>query len=548
MSWAAKPINLLHQPLSLLQSFFTVPVSKSLDASDSLKEISSHTDLNHTTHIRIQQTYSGYPVWNGNAVVHVPASHYLKIEDDQALRSLLKHNKNISASMNGIIYQDISADLQAKPADLISPENADKVFQQALQYYQIKVGMKQNIHEHLSQLIVYIDGDNKAHWAFLISFISRSQQGLPAQPTYILDAISYHIYQEWNDVQTLDDVMGGGFGGNLNIGKLSYDGLVGHYPTLAMQRDAKAKICYLQNSLAVVKDVRKPVSDEDFAVLQFSCKKLNNQHNHIYWNADQDASNGGYSPGNDGLYVWKVVEEMYLNWYGVLAIAEDDKPLPIEIYVHAVGANAFWFDNKQKKRKMMVFGDGQPEEGKPQEFYPFVSIGVGAHEISHGFTQQHSNLQYYGESGGLNESYSDMAVQAAELYSTGHNDWQIASEIRIVKDSALRYMDEPTRDCNGVMPGKKCSIDNMKDYTDDMDNHYSSGILNKAFYLIGTTPDWDAKKAFAILVQANQFYWTPTTTFADAACGIMQATQDLKYDTNVVSKALSDVGLNIQPC
>jgi Zn-dependent metalloprotease len=81
-----------------------------------------------------------------------------------------------------------------------------------------------------------------------------------------------------------------------------------------------------------------------------------------------------------------------------------------------------------------------------------------------------------------------------------------------------------------------------------MDNHYSSGILNKAFYLIGTTPDWDAKKAFAILVQANQFYWTPTTTFADAACGIMQATQDLKYDTNVVSKALSDVGLNIQPC
>ena len=38
--------------------------------------------------------------------------------------------------------------------------------------------------------------------------------------------------------------------------------------------------------------------------------------------------------------------------------------------------------------RKMTFGDGI------DMFYPLVFLGVGAHEISHGFTEQHSNLIY----------------------------------------------------------------------------------------------------------------------------------------------------------
>ena len=102
--------------------------------------------------------------------------------------------------------------------------------------------------------------------------------------------------------------------------------------------------------------------------------------------------------------------------------------------------NAFW-DGKQ-----MTFGDGDTM------MYPLVSLGVGAHEISHGFTEQHSNLEYYGQSGGINEAFSDMAAQAAEYYSAKKNSWQIGPEI-MKEDSgyeALRYMDKPSRDGSSI--------------------------------------------------------------------------------------------------
>ena len=41
---------------------------------------------------------------------------------------------------------------------------------------------------------------------------------------------------------------GGGFGGNLKMGKVIYDGLKEHLPKLNVIRDAETKTCYLKNS------------------------------------------------------------------------------------------------------------------------------------------------------------------------------------------------------------------------------------------------------------------------------------------------------------
>ena len=87
----------------------------------------------------------------------------------------------------------------------------------------------------------------------------------------------------------------------------------------------------------------------------------------------------------------------------------------------------------------MNFGDGA------SYFYPLTSLDVTSHEISHGFTEQNSNLQYSGQSGGMNEAFSDMAGEAAEYFDRGHNDWLVGAEI-IKNGTALRWMCTPTQD------------------------------------------------------------------------------------------------------
>lgn len=519
-TWAAQPLNLNHQPVSVLQTINTNNFSA---AQSSYQPIRSSIDLNKTTHVRLQQTFQGYPVWHGDFIVHVPAG-------GDASFSHLTSNKN--ATMNGVVYQNLNQDLINTPAYIFNAAQADKALQQAINLYQQKTGFKQAVSKSKSKLMVFVDRDNKAHWAFLVSFMTRPANAMPEMPTYIVDAVTFKVYQQWNNLQTLDEAPGGGFGGNSKMGELTYDGLTGDLPELKFERDTAASICYLENADVTVKDVRK-----GDAVSQFSCTAVDNAHDNVYWDADENSTNGAYSPDNDALYAGQVIKEMYQKWYKVPVLTQNGNPMMLVMRVHENMENAYW-DGQQ-----MTFGDGG------SRFYPLVSLGVGAHEISHGFTQQHSNLTYEGQSGGLNESFSDMAAQAAEFYSGGHNSWQIGPEITKAQDEALRYMDEPTKDCkNGMPPGWWCSINNVSQYNPWLNVHYSSGIFNKVFYLMGTAQDWDTKKAFDVMVQANQSYWTSGETFQSAACGVMKANHDLKFDDAAVVSAFDAVGIDVSKC
>lgn len=86
----------------------------------------------------------------------------------------------------------------------------------------------------------------------------------------------------------------------------------------------------------------------------------------------------------------------------------------------------------------MVFGDGD------KALYPLTLVGIVAHEISHGFTQQHSNLIYVGQLGALNESFSDMAMQATQFFVNGESSWLIGE--RVGKQGPIRYRYDPSLD------------------------------------------------------------------------------------------------------
>jgi pseudolysin len=355
---------------------------------------------------------------------------------------------------------------------------------------------------------------------------------MPAKPVYLMDAVSLDVYKQWDEVKTgMVSANGGGNGGNVKSGRLSYNGLSGQMPMLSVTRDTSRRICYLYNNRVEVRDARS-----NYRIMSYSCRTPDKRNNNVYWNASFDTANGGYSPANDALYAGAIVNNLYQQWYGVPPLMNrDHTPMLLTMITHLRMDNAYW------DGEAMNFGDGV------SYFYPLTSLGIAAHEISHGFTEQHSNLVYDGQSGGLNESFSDMASMAAEYFTKSANTWQIGGEV-MKGSGSLRYMNQPSLDCNGGTPGDDCSIDNASQYTDALDVHYSSGVYNRMFYLLGTTSGWNARKAFDVMVQANASYWTPTVTFNQAACGVLSAAKDYKYDVDAVIAAFNAVGVSTSSC
>lgn len=127
-----------------------------------------------------------------------------------------------------------------------------------------------------------------------------------------------------------------------------------------------------------------------------------------------DGINGTHSPTNDAHPFGGGVHDRYDNWFGAPPLAFQ---LRMNVHYSRNYENAFWNGSS------MNFGDGA------SYFFPLVSLDVTSHEISHGLTEQHSNLAYSGQSSGMNEAFSDMAGEAAEYYDRGSNDWLVGAEI-----------------------------------------------------------------------------------------------------------------------
>jgi Zn-dependent metalloprotease len=147
--------------------------------------------------------------------------------------------------------------------------------------------------------------------------------------------------------------------------------------------------------------------------------------------------------------------------------------------------NAFWNGTQ------MVYGDGDGEI-----FQRFTKcIDVVGHELTHGVTQYEAALEYQGQSGALNESFSDVFGSLVKQYSAKPKqtvdkaDWLIGAGLfsRKVKGMALRSMKEPGTAYNDPTLGKDPQPGHMKDYdntsSDNGGVHINSGIPNRAFYL-----------------------------------------------------------------
>ncbi|MFF5512445.1 M4 family metallopeptidase [[Kitasatospora] papulosa] len=226
--------------------------------------------------------------------------------------------------------------------------------------------------------------------------------------------------------------------------------------------------------------------------------------------------------------------DFYKNELGRDGIAGDGKAAYSRVHFGTGYVNAFWDDSCF----CMTYGDGADDKSA------LTAIDVAGHEMSHGLTAATANLDYSGESGGLNEATSDIFGTSVEFFAdntTDPGDYLIGEKIDINGDGTpLRYMDKPSKDGGSA------------DYWDagvgDLDVHYSSGVANHFFYLLAEGSgaktiggvDYDSptsdgstvtgigrQKAYQIWYKALSVYMTSSTDYAGARDATEKAATDL---------------------
>ncbi len=212
--------------------------------------------------------------------------------------------------------------------------------------------------------------------------------------------------------------------------------------------------------------------------------------------------------------------------------------------------NAFW--NGQQ----MVYGDGDG-----QLFNRFtISVDVIGHELTHGVTQYTSNLNYYGQPGALNESFSDVFGSLVKQRGLGQTasqaDWLIGAGLFTanVRGVALRSMKAPGTAYNDPVLGKDPQPAKMSDYVNTAEDsggvHINSGIPNHAFYLMATEIGGSAwEKAGRIWYIAARDKFSSNTDFQGAANLTFQVAGELygqaSLEQQAVQKGWEGVGITI---
>ena len=458
-----------------------------------------------TKKVKFQETYEGLPIVGATVVMEKDSNG--KMTDD----------------VSGHLVEGIDDDLSSTDPRL----DVNEVFHMVARKNRDDPNTAMFDPETDATLEVILEGGQseqvRARLVYKISYTVENSAKI-SRPFSIVDANTGDILKSWEGLsvhraskiarrapRVQANLRVNGVGGNLKMGKAQYGK---DFPKLAVTQS-----CTLENNVAKVYHCQSRWYCYARTPASFDCET-----------GPQDEVNGAYSPLNDALFYISATYEMFNKWYAIpnplQRHAGDVSPCRARIHFGRAFENAFW------DGRYITFGDGN------STFYPLTSINVVAHEISHGVTEMNSGLLYFGESGGMNEAFSDMAGEAVEYFASKDADWMVGFEIFKDPKKALRYFDHPSED--GM------SIGSYRQYCPGMDPHYSSGLFNRAFYTLGQTHGWDLRATFHPFVIANQLYWREDSRFYEAACDVVQAARDLRLNTDDVIDAFRAVG--IEPC
>ena len=196
--------------------------------------------------------------------------------------------------------------------------------------------------------------------------------------------------------------------------------------------------------------------------------------------------------------------------------------------------NAFW------NGKAAFYGNGGTH------FLPLAgALDVVAHELSHGVISNTANLEYYGQSGAINETFADIFGSMVD-----RDNWLIGEDVTKTTYSpsgALRNMSDPHN--MGSFTDNYWQPKHVSEmYIGEADNrgvHVNSGIGNYAYYLYATAIT--KEKAEKVFYRALIHYLTSKSEFIDLRIAVTQSAKDLYGDNSQESieagKAFDAVGI-----
>jgi Zn-dependent metalloprotease len=473
-----------------------------------LVERRARTDARGFGHVRYQQMYKGLEVFEGEAITHVDAND--EVEITSALRGELE--LDVSPAVDAADAA-ATAGQEAGLAGRFTADSALKV---------LPAGERSD--------------SDRLVWHVRVN--GRTAENPVAQWDVFVDAKTGEVAWAFDSLQTSAAV---------GTGKTMYSG------TVSLDTDFASSTYYLRDTTRGLSggnytcDVN---NKQDSFFRRATCTTFTRTSN-VFGNGVKDSSDRA-TAGADAHYGLQLTWGYYKSTFGRNGIDGAGRRTYSRVHYGNSYENAFWSDSCF----CMTYGDGKTT------FYPLVSIDVAGHEMSHGVMSKEANLTYSGESGGLNESNSDIFGTLVEFSQNGPDapDWWIGERIyrsnwsgnTFTQTKALRYMDDPGKD--GASPA--CWSSTLK----SLDVHYSSGPNNHMFYLLAQDGTTTSKcngsqvtgigraRAAAIWYKAIADYMTKSTNYAGARAAALSAAAALyggnSTEYNAVAAAYSAIGVN----
>ncbi|MFK4427686.1 MULTISPECIES: M4 family metallopeptidase [Bacillus] len=450
--------------------------------------------------VRLQQTYSGVPVWGSTQVAHVD-------------------NKGVLTVFSGTVIPDLDKKLQ-QPNQKVSADEAVSIAEKELSFkpnYDVKP---------TSELVVYAKNDTvsyayNVHLGFLSPQPGNHDYFVEAETGKILDHIEvlHTASTPKNIIGTTTTGTGkDSFGNTKNLNLLQSNN------TYYLVDQTRGKGIYTY-------DAQNQGSDDDTSFLPGVL--LSNSTNSFTSKNAQAAVDAHTYAG--------IVYDYYKNVQGRDSYDGNGAKIVSSVHFGKQYENAFW----DPDLKQMVYGDG---DGSTRSFT--AAIDAVGHELTHAVTESSSNLIYQNESGALNESMSDIFGTLIEYYNNSNPDYLIGEDLFFQSGQALRSMSDPTQYGDPDHYSKRYTGTNQSKLV-----HTNSGIINKAAYLVaeggthyGVTVNGIGKdKMGKIFYRANTQYLTESATFSQTRQALVQSAADLygtqSAEVTSVTKAFDAVGV-----
>lgn len=485
-------------------AYFGAGRQRIASVSDSLQIVGKSVDIRGKSHFRIQQFYKGIPVYGSYITAHLDSG-----------RSLYAATNGTDAGLGSLALDS---------AALLSPEDAIAALRAAIgQEAQEAQDSSQSgssesapvigaAAKPTTELLFYPVEGGSYTLAYRVE-LSASQPALGRWYGFV-DARSGEVLKKLSRsaAAAADDIALTGYG---------------------YLKDLKALQGVYRFQHYYMVDTTKPMYGSEQGIEWGTIETYDASNPYEPVNALSQRFEDANPEAIDAHYFAGQVYDFYLNRFGRNSL--DGNGMSILSVVNAGPIdNAFWDGS------VIWYGDGNQSMACLS-----CASDIVAHELTHAVTEHTAGLEYSGQSGALNESFSDILAAVFD-----DDNWLIGEDAGIVGGHGfLRSLQQP-EDSLAPQPSNMSGYMNLPE-DDSHDNggvHANSGIPNHAAYLIAEGIDsipgleGQGRRLLGdIAYGALTSYLTPTAQFTDARDAFVLAAGDLDLSDTLRSAVIDKV-------